>query len=178
MSQRMKRIGSLATIVALFALSVGLAPRVMADIITDQQINAIRTRCVDIQAVLNRVHQSDTLLRYNRGPLYRLLSDKLMTPLNQRIATNQLDGGNLSKIAADYNLAYKDFVDAYRVYEVQLSATMAIDCEKQPTIFYDNLMKAGAERDKLHKANVKLVTLAKEFQADVLLLKKKVVQDE
>lgn len=89
-------------LVTVFAVGT-LQPARGKDIITDAQIKTIKMHCTDILASLNSLQQNDTLLRHDRGELYRTLSDKLMVPLNQRIASNQLDGADLVKTTANYN---------------------------------------------------------------------------
>ena len=88
-----------------------------SDVITDAQINLIKTNCVDLKARLSRLHDNDLLLRTNRGNLYRLLSEKLMVPLNQRAASHQVDASALVKISAEYNEAYKKFYTSYSDYD-------------------------------------------------------------
>lgn len=161
--------------VSIVAVLIGSAyiARAAENIITDRQRETIRTNCTDLQATLNRVHQNDTLLRINRGNLYRTVSEKLMVPLNQRIAANQLDGGELSKIVADYNEQYLEFTTVYKDYETKISAAMKVDCTKQPTSFYDNVIIAHEGRRELYRANAGVVALAEEFQAEYLLFKER-----
>ncbi len=136
-------------------------------VITDQQISVIRMRCGDIQATLNRTHETDKVLRVNKGYQYKaIMLDKLMTPLNQRIAANQIDGGKLVAIAAEYSRAFEKFDDAYSTYERSLSALIKIDCNKQPTAFYDQLTAAYENRGKLFEIDTGLIELSKEFKAE------------
>ena len=160
----MKRI-ILLLVAAVLSISFAPVTQTSAvDIITDAQIESIRTHCTDIQGSLNRLNQADTLLRYNRGQLYLLVANKLMSPLNQRIASNQLDGSELVKITANYKSAYKRFFNAYKEYDVTLADAQAIDCTKQPTTFYDKLSEASDKRLALHAANAEIVQLANQYQ--------------
>ena len=135
------------------------------DIINDAQITSIRSHCTELQATLNRIRRADTLLRTDRGRIYRTIADKLMVPLNQRIASNKLDGSELVATTAKYNAEYQLFFDAYRSYDASLAATLSIDCTKQPTTFYDKLAIARSDRSKLHDSSVKLIGLAKQYRA-------------
>ena len=134
------------------------------DIISDAQIASIRMHCTELQTTLNRIRQADTLLRSDRGLIYRAVVDKLMVPLNQRVASNQLDGSDLVATTAKYNAEYQLFFDAYRTYDASLAATLTIDCTKQPTTFYDKLAIARNERSKLHDSSGKLIALAKQYR--------------
>lgn len=158
-----KRVAIAAVIIGSLSLFTLVRPVQGVDVITDQQIQAIRTNCTEIQATLNRLQQSDLLLRTNRGELYRTVADKLMVPLNQRIAANQLDGGELVAITAAFNAKYGDFYDAYKEYDVTLVAASQIDCTKRPTQFYDAIAAARTKRQELHKTNEELVQLIADY---------------
>ena len=142
------------------------------DVITDSQTESIRTNCTNIQASLNQLQQSDTLLRHNRGAVYRTIADKLMIPLNQRISSNQLDGGKLVEIAAKYNRGYEEFRVAFIIYDQSLSKTIAIDCTKQPSTFFDSLDAARKNRLELYGKSNTLITYAKEYKIEFTAFKK------
>lgn len=145
-------------------------------VITDDQIQVIKSRCTDIQATLNQLHQNDALLRVNRGAVYQAISDKLMVPLNQRIASNQLDGGDLVKITAEYNGAYQQFYNAFKDYDTSLTSAMGIDCTKQPTTFYSQLNDARSKRLALQAANQRLVELATNYRTTFDQIKSRLAQ--
>ena len=148
------------------------------DIINDAQITSIKLHCTELQATLNRIRRADTLLRTDRGRLYRTIADKLMVPLNQRIASNKLDGSELVATTAEYNAEYQLFFDAYRTYDASLVATLAIDCTKQPTTFYDKLAVARNDRSKLHDSSVKLIGLAKQYRTQFDTFKTKAASSD
>jgi hypothetical protein len=168
------------TLVLAVSLLFSIAPQRLyaadpEDIITDAQIQTIRTHCTDLLATLNRLQRADLLLRYDRGGVYRTIADKLMVPLNQRIASNQLDGSELVATTAKYNAEYELFRAAYRTYDTSLAVILAIDCTKQPTTFYDKLAIARQERSKLHDSSVKLIVLAKQYRTQFDSFKASVV---
>lgn len=148
------------------AISQPLSAVSTDSVISDAQITAIRTHCSELQATLNRVRQADTLLRYDRGQLYRTIADKLMVPLNQRIASNQLDGSKLVATTAEFNLTYQEFFEAYRVYDIALNLATDVDCTRQPTTFFDRLMEARDKRETLHEASKELTKLAKQYRQE------------
>lgn len=148
--------------ILLVAISVVAAvvvfPIVRADSapMDDAHANRIRANCLNAQATLNRLHESDALLRVNRGQLYESISTKLMATLNSRIALNQMDGSKLSQITTTYNKDYDTFYKAYQLYEQQLSAAMQINCTKQPIAFYDAVSDARTKRTAVHSSIVEL----------------------
>jgi hypothetical protein len=131
--------------------------------ITQEKIDNIREHCVENQASLNRLRQTDAFIRTDRGNLYRTISDKLMVPFNQRLVSNQLDGGKLITIAADFDREYDRFYGAYVAYSNALSELLSIDCMKRPVTFYDGLVKTRTARAELSTRNTRLKTIIVEY---------------
>lgn len=139
--------------IGLAAAAVFLHQPANAVTITPEKIEKVKTHCTQNQASLNRLHQTDAFLRTNRGELYRTIADKLMVPLNRRLASNQLDAGSLLTITADYNNEYRTFFDAYIQYDNAMSKLLKIDCNKEPVSFYNGLVDAREKRIELSKSN-------------------------
>ncbi len=158
-------------ILALVALILGAffivanQPVQAAATITPEVVARIRTRCIENQATLNRLHQTDAFIRNDRGDLYRTISDKLMVPLNKRIASNQLDGGALLTITSDYNSEYNRFYRAYIDYDIALSKVLDTDCTREPVTFYNALLDARAKRIKLSESALKIKDLIRQYGA-------------
>ncbi|HWT40435.1 MAG TPA: hypothetical protein VN081_04180 [Dongiaceae bacterium] len=171
-----RRFG-LAAVTVLAACLVMAGSVFAADVITDKQITAIRNQCNELQANLTQLHQSDTLLRINRGQLYRTIADKLMTPLNQRIASNNLDNSTLVPLTAEFNDTYTDFYNDYKDYDQSLSAVIQIDCKKQPTQFYSALQQAREKRIKVGKSSQELTDLAVEYKKAVATFTQSLVKE-
>ena len=143
----------------------------------------VKSRCADIKASLNRLEANDKLLRHNIGSTFLTVTNKLMTPLNQRIATSQLDGSKMLGVTARYTKAYKgrpegDFYTAYLDYENSLLAAIAVDCTKQPTVFIDALDKARQNRLKLREATERLMELSRDYKDAFDTFKKQQQQGE
>lgn len=134
-------------------------------VISEAQIRAIKTNCVNNQASLNQLRQSDTFLRIDRGNLYRTISDKLMVPLDRRLVANQLNASDLVKTTSDFNDEYRRFYTAYVEYDDALSKLLDIDCTKQPVAFYDALRTARTAREKVSDSNQKLLDFVRQFKS-------------
>lgn len=178
----MKRLLVTGSIVAALAVVFAMQPGTTRSLstenrVTDEQIAAIKTHCLALQASLNQLHQTDTLLRLNRGKLYQTMVDKLMSPLNQRIASNQLDGSRLVKTTASFNQTYQDFKKKYSTYEVALGEVLKTDCTRQPSIFYSRLADARKKRQDLGKVNQQLVAGAEEYQTEFAAFRKKIAKE-
>ena len=123
---------------------------------TDAMLAHIRETCSSVQANLNRLHASDALLRVNQGQVLLAISNRLMSPLNSRIAINQLDGGKMTSITSTYVTQFDAFSVAYQQYEEAMTRTMQTDCTKQPAAFYTALVDARTKRTAVHDRMVDL----------------------
>lgn len=131
--------------------------------ITPEVITRIKSRCTENQAALNRLHQTDAFLRNDRGNLYRTIGDKLMVPLNRRLASNRLDGGAFLTITSDYNAEYNRFYRAYIDYDNALSIVLETDCNREPVAFYNALLDAREKRIKLSESNLQIKELIRQY---------------
>lgn len=153
------------SIIAILVLTLSITATSRGEnVILDEQIVAIKARCSALQATLNQLQRNDTLQRHDNGQTYRMIMDKLMTPLNQRIASNKLDGGELVATSAAYSRAYQEFYDAYISYDQSLSDARGIDCTKQPTRFYDQIADAHTKRTKVYETSSSLTMLSKQYK--------------
>lgn len=164
-------------ILVLAALILGaffILPDVKANAattITPEVIERIKARCVENQGALNRLHQTDAFLRNDRGNLYRTIGDKLMVPLNRRLASNQLDGGAFLTITSDYNAEYNRFYRAYIDYDNALSNVLETDCKREPVAFYNALLDAREKRVKLSESNTKIKEHIRQYGTEFLTFK-------
>lgn len=153
-------------LIAVGAFFAVLSQPAQAATITPEKIEKIKTHCTENQATLNRLHQTDAFLRTNRGELYRTIGDKLMVPLNRRLASNQLDAGSLLTITADYNKEYRTFFNAYIQYDNAMAKLLGIDCNKEPVSFYNALLDAREKRETLSTSNQAILELIRLYGAE------------
>lgn len=165
----MKRLATvlLALVVTLAATSmVARADDAPQPAMTDALLAHIRDVCSTAQSNLNRLHASDALLRVNQGQALLAISSRLMTPLNSRIAINQLDGGNMTSITSSYVTKFDAFSNDYRQYEEAMSKAMQIDCTKQPAAFYTAVVDARAKRAIVHDRMAELRKLLTDYRSE------------
>lgn len=133
---------------------------------TEAHVARIRANCVEAQSSLSQLHQSDALLRVNRGQLYESMSTKLMAPFNGRIALNRLDSANLVSTTADYERQLMQFRENYKSYEEAMSKLLKINCTDQPVAFYDGVGDARSKRQKVHDSTVVLHRTIKNYKTE------------
>lgn len=164
----MKRFGLFLIIgsasLALFCGALNFASAQEAPPMDDAHIERIRANCTYAKSALNRVYESDGLLRVNRGQLYESVSTRLMTNLNSRIILNRLDGVELISITNSYERALTDFRTNYQQYEQQLSQAISIDCTKQPVAFYDAVTSARQKRTAVYDSVASLNGQASKYK--------------
>lgn len=155
----MKRFLTLIVVAAVMLATtqaVAHAQEAPQPAMNDAMLAHIRDVCSTVQANLNRLHASDALLRVNQGQALLAISNRLMTPLNSRIAINQLDGGKMTSITSNYVTQFDAFSVAYQQYEEAMTRAMQTDCKKQPAAFYTALTDARTKRTAVHDRMLEL----------------------
>lgn len=148
-----------------------------ATAVTPEVIQRIKSRCTENSAALNRLHKTDAFIRTDRGNLYRTISDKLMVPLNRRLAANQQDGSGLLTITSNYNDEFTKFSKAYVEYDNSLAKVLEIDCSKEPVAFYTALIDARTKRTALSVNNQRIKEYIREYGVSFTDLKQKIEQE-
>ncbi|MDN5835453.1 MAG: hypothetical protein L0H36_02340 [bacterium] len=137
-------------VVACLAVSISASAKDSSNL-SQSQADMIVQNCTQIQATLSSIHSSDALLRVNRGQTYELIASRLMSPMNTRIAANNLDGASLIQLTSDYSDDLSDFRDTYISYERQMAKTIRTNCHKSADSFYQNLVKTRQLRQEVHE---------------------------
>ena len=154
----------LATLLAPFARAEGS--------LTDVQLNSIRTNCLTTQINLQKVLESDKRTRIDRGSRYEALL-RLMTSFNSRVAQNKVDAPKLITIASEYQKDWEAFRAEYNVYDDGLVALIRLDCQNQPTTFYDRMVVLRTERNGLRDHVKQFDSLLDQYQEGVDVIKGK-----
>jgi len=131
------------------------------------QISQIRNECSSLKNTLNQLHVSDALLRVNMGQRYELMSTKLMDRFNNRAASNNFKTEALSESANNYKSMLDIFRLDYKAYEEKMVLAIKIDCQSEPSVFYDALMSARSGRAQVYSDVVKLNQQIDDYRAAV-----------
>jgi len=105
---------------------------------------------------LTQLHANDALTRVNMGQIYESMYTKLMDKFNSRLSNNKLNNTDLENSANEYSSALDKFRQDYISYEEQLAKTIAIDCTKQPIVFYEAVVNSRTKRNIVHEDVIKL----------------------
>lgn len=114
--------------------------------LTPTHIEAIRQNCTSAQRSINRVRMNDSLARLNLGREYETLFNKLIAPMNSRIALNGLDATEFAALAASYDKQLDQFRLIHKEYDETINSAITIKCSEKPEEFYALLTKARSKR--------------------------------
>ena len=157
-------IAILASVILFGAFS---SVHAISDVLSQSQIDAVQTSCQSIQSNLQRLQQSDRLLRGNLGQNYDAIAQHLMAPLNSRIALNGLNGVDLTQTTVDFNNAFTTFRNDYMTYDDDLQAALAVDCNKNPVQQYSAIQTAKQSRKTVANDATALNGLLETYQKQV-----------
>lgn len=138
--------------------------------LSDAQLNAIRTNCVDAQISLQHLQANDRLTRINRGSRYESIL-KLMSSFNSRVVENKLDASNLIGIANDYQKTWESFRSEYTAYYDAMTTLIEVDCKTEPTTFNDKLVELRQKRTGLNARVNQFEALLDKYQTGVNTVK-------
>jgi hypothetical protein len=158
---------SAAALTVLLGFTAQTVNAQSAEPLSSEQIDRIKSNCTTIKSTLSQLHASDALLRVNRGQVYESLASKLMDPFNSRLSNNRLDSKATSVVTSSYRTALDTFRADYKNYEEELSNAIAIDCTKQPELFYTTIEEARTLRTKVHDDIVKLHRYIDDYRTTV-----------
>ena len=137
---------------------------------TENQLNTIIYRCPNMKTTIKQMQTQDAITRVELGKNYENMLSKLMTPMNSRLANNQLSAGNLLTITADFNSNLGSFRQHYIEYDQSISDLLSIDCAKKPADFYNKLQTARAKRANVQADCLKLSQAIKSYREELKLV--------
>lgn len=143
--------------------------------LSDVELEAIRTNCVDAQIALQHVQESDKLTRINRGYRYEAVLS-LMASFNSRVAENKIKAPDLITIASDYQDAWDSFRTEYTDYDDAIATLSKMNCEAEPTTFNDRLTVLREKRAVLSDRVKEFDALLDKYQAGVDAVKQNLEQ--
>ena len=135
--------------------------------LTADQIERIRNNCGYTQTAISSVSATDAVAFVNIIQQLDPLSNKLMAPMNSRVALNKLDSVALTKTTVEFNTEAAKFQSLYRDYAKSVNAATAMGCYNQPVEFYDNLTALLQKRALVRTSYERLMTLMAQYRSQV-----------
>ena len=161
-----------AYILLVLATALTVSPLVSAEglqpiVLSSAQLALIRANCVSIRSSLQRLHENDALARVNLGREYETISNKLMAPMNSRIALNKLDGVMAAKTTVEFDDDLATFRSSYQRYEESVARTINIDCQERPVDFYQMIEYARMYRAEVRQTVMRMSELIKKYRMQI-----------
>ncbi len=166
----------IASVIALLVSPRTVLALDQSDLGVDR-IEYIRNNCGDTQVAISSVRATDKVAYVNIGQQLETLYNRLMAPMNGRVALNKFDGVALAKTTVDFNAEVKRFQSIYREYEQSVARITQMSCYNQPVEFYDNLTVLLQKRSAVRESLDKLVALASRYRDDVSIVQKQVATE-
>lgn len=133
--------------------------------LSQSHIERIKYNCVQAQSTLSRLHDSDTLLRVDRGRVYEYILSKLMAPFNGRVTSNRLDSVTMVTTTKEYERELNKFRESYISYERSINSSMNINCIENPSEFYYAVDDARTKRQIVHSHTLNLESMIKSYSS-------------
>lgn len=141
--------------------------------LTDAKIETIRQNCLSAQVLLQRIQRSDAATRVNRGQTYEVVLNRLMSPLNGRLAFHRFsEAATFTDGAKKFEQAVNKFKQDYDDYDALISKVLKIKCQDQPVTFYDTLTAAREKRTLVAQDIDEIKKVLQEYQNLVTDLQK------
>jgi hypothetical protein len=141
-------------VVTNFALAANL---------TDEQKEKITENCQVAQSTLQRIGNSDTTARINRGRDYDQVL-KLLYAMNTRVSSNNITEPRLTELTKQFEEKLADFRSNYNKHNDNLKSTYEMNCSRNVNTFYDNLNKTRDSRAVINADIVGLDTIIDNYQ--------------
>ncbi len=118
-------------------------------IVSPEQLEAIRSRCSSAQISIQQLQKRDAVARINRGRAYDQFMNQIAA-FNSRLAYNTISIPELITISREL----KAHVDQFRtisdqMYLEHLGNAIKLDCKNKPTEFYELIVRAREDRDRV-----------------------------
>lgn len=163
--------------IATLCLSlVGATTHAENAVLSDTELNYIKSNCIPAKNTLNQLHASDALLRVNRGQVYESITTKLMQRFAHRVENNKLDASSINAVLANYTAALAAFRADYIVYEQSLTTAIHADCSTSPSDFYGAVSEAKSRRLVVHSDIERLNSLIDQYQHEFTNIKTTILQ--
>ena len=127
--------------------------------ITQDQQDAIVSRCSKIRDSLKDVQKEDAKARVHLGERYEAVLNRFIVPLNVRLVEKNLSNASLVENQNDFVEAKTMFADDYIVYQRELEELVTLECKSNPSQFYEKLTKVRQKRKTMEQDVMRLRSL-------------------
>lgn len=139
--------------------------------LSKKQQNKIATNCSSIKDTLKSIQHSDSYSRVYLESEYSEIFNNYIAPMNTRIQNNGIIHKELSENQEDFVETRSKFKADFITYSKQMETLINIDCENNPTEFYDQLEYVRISRNETNVDVEKMSNIISEHQLIVKKMK-------
>ena len=120
--------------------------------LTESQAGYISQSCASIKQGLKALQRTDVAIRSYLGTIYETALTSFISPLNVRLAKNNLPSAVLTDLHSSFIIKRQDFSHLFVTYSQDFENLLNVDCKNEPEAFYDQLLKTRKSRAALEKS--------------------------
>ncbi|MDR0591071.1 MAG: hypothetical protein LBG75_00670 [Candidatus Nomurabacteria bacterium] len=155
-------------LIAIVVVACLLVVQVSAnDGTSDKRKESISYGCSTIKLRLKQLQSDDASVRVVLGQNYENMLTKLMDAMNNRLASNRVSSGELPGITVEFSKNLEYFRKNYISYDQKIDDLRKMNCEKDPSQFYEQLEKARKLRGELRFNYDKLNELIGDYSSEL-----------
>lgn len=106
-------------------------------------------QCPRIEQALQTLRKSDSRMRIYLGSSYENFNKRFFIPLNLRLISDSKPNASLTTIQSDFESKRAQFSEQFTIYSQRFEELIAVNCQSEPTNFYQKLVLVRSERQKL-----------------------------
>ncbi|MBQ6510564.1 hypothetical protein IJI94_01190 [Candidatus Saccharibacteria bacterium] len=139
-----------------------------AEAASESQKEVISEYCNTIKQSLKTIQYFDVDNRVKLGSKYETALSKFMTPFNVRAVKNNLLPSELTDLQKKFAEQKTTFAADFTTYSKQLEELIAVDCQKDPSSFYDKLLNTREAREKVKQDTTNLNNILRKYKEIVV----------
>lgn len=137
-------VGLTAVFVVVFGVQAAVTAQASVNL-SDDKLEAIRTRCSSSQFALQQIEKRDAVSRINRGRDYDQMLRQI-SAFNSRFAYNKVNMPDLVQITSDLQNAVDEFRSSYDAYDNDIASALKVNCKQDPSQYYGFIVQARTDR--------------------------------
>ena len=169
---RAMRLAFIPITLLLFVVFVPMGVHAVT-ILNEDAETSIRENCIDAQQNMQKLQRADAVTRINRGNNYATMQ-KLMSAMSARSASNAYSVPGLTESTSEFTELRDSFIGQYTNYEIALRELIAMDCQRETVLFYNQLESVREQRNNLATTVEEMDQVAGKFEEAVLVLREEV----
>ena len=152
----MKRSLAIGVLAVGLIFAASLPARAEEKELSEAQKGAISTNCDSLRSTLKNLQRVDSRTRSYLGAAYDKMLSSYISPLSMRMVANDKLSTSLTGIHSGILNSREVFVAQFTSYSQSFDELLAVDCKKEPEVFYRKLVATRKKRTMLESTATSL----------------------